>query len=742
MKHLYPFMLLIFLQTPGFAKHIIGGVLTYECLGGGNYRFTMKMYRDCSDPTGAGFDNNAPFSIYKGNTLLTTTFVSPSSITSINPPANPCVQLPPNVCVQEGIYTFDYHFTDWPSTQSYHVSYQRCCRNATVTNIQNPGDVGATFTVEILPASQAVCNNSPVYDAFPPTVICVNQPLTYNHSAVDAEGDQLVYELCSPLLGGGQGGLGGGNPTGCNGITPNPACPPPYQPANFINPPYSPLNPMGGNPAVTINPVTGVLTGTPITMGQFVVAICISEYRNGQLLSVVRRDFQFNVANCEQVVDADLMSPGLTVDGGNYYIKTCDDLNIVIENTSSNPQNVNEVKWEFEVDDSTWVFDTWDVNLTFPETGLYEGKLRLNPSTQCSDSALIFIEIFPELVASFGYDYDTCVSGPVNFIDQSFIDGPGDIAKWQWNLDNGVIDTLLKNPVHIYDEPKTVPVKLQIWDTHGCSDDTVRAVVYKPVPALILVKPNDTVSCPPAEVFFNNLSNPVDQTYQINWDFGDGGTSGDISPTHVYRSEGTYDVRLEITSPIGCYTDTLFEKLVEIQAPPIAGFNFDPANPSNFNPEVNFFDQSANAVHWDWYLNGRLIAQQPDFTYSMPDTGIQEITLIITHPEKCQDTLTQYVDVEPKVTFFLPNAFTPNEDTVNDYFQGTGITRGVTNFRMEIWNRFGDLVYETTDIEEPWNGRVNNSGRFAQNGVYICVVTFTEPRGKRFEHRGYATLLR
>ena len=61
---------------------------------------------------------------------------------------------------------------------------------------------------------------------------------------------------------------------------------------------------------------------------------------------------------------------------------------------------------------------------------------------------------------------------------------------------------------------------------------------------------------------------------------------------------------------------------------------------------------------------------------------------------------------------------------------------------MEIWNRFGDLIFETTSMDEPWNGRVNNTGRFAQNGVYVCVVTFTEPRGKRFEYRGYATLLR
>ena len=742
MKHLCPLLLLLFLNLPCFSKHIIGGVLTYECLGNGAYRFTMKMYRDCSDPTGAGFDFNAPFSLYKGNNqLLTTIFVNPNTITSVDPPANPCMQVPSNVCVQEGIYVFEYQFSDWPSTESYHISYQRCCRNNTITNIQNPGDVGATFTVEILPASQALCNNSPVYDAFPPTVICANQAIVYNHSAVDAEGDQLVYELCSPLLGGGTGGLGGGSATGCNGIVPNPACPPPYQPANFINPPYSPLNPMGGNPPISINPVTGVLTGTPVTTGQFVVAICIYEYRNGQLLSVIRRDFQFNVANCTAILNASLSSPGIVVDGGDYYINTCSSLTIPFQNTS-NSQNVNEVRWEFLVNDSIWTFDTWNVTVTFPETGSYEGKLLLNPGTQCGDSANVFVQIFPELTASFEYAYDTCFAGPVSFHDQSFISGPGEIAKWQWTLDNGIVDTVFRNPVHIYEEPKVVPVKLEVWDANGCSDDTVRSVTYKPVPALILVKPNTTITCAPAEVFFNNLSSPVDLTYLVEWDFGDGGTSKAISPTHTYREVGIYDVKLEITSPIGCFTDTLFQNLVEVQEPPVADFYFEPQNPSNFNQEVNFFDQSLHAVHWDWYINGRLVAQQQDFTYNMPDTGLHEVMLIITHPRQCQDTLVQFVDVEPKVTFFLPNAFSPNEDTTNDYFLGTGITRGITDFKMEIWDRYGNLIFRTSDIEDAWNGRVNNSGRTAPNGIYICIVTFQEPRGKRFEYRGYATLMR
>ncbi len=739
MKNLYLFVLLAFLPAPTFAKHIIGGVISYECLGDGLYRFTMKMYRDCFDPTGAGFDYNAPFTIYKGDsqTPLATLHINPSTITDITAEDNPCVEVPPSVCVQEGIYVFQYKFTDWPSSASYHISYQRCCRNATITNIKTPGDVGATFTIELTPASQAVCNNSPVYNTFPPIAICVNEPLAYDHSAFDEDGDQLVYELCSPLLGGGMGVFG------CNSVAPDPACPPPYQQANFVNPPYSPLNPMGGSPAVTIDPVTGLLTGIPNVLGQFVVAICISEYRNGELLSVTRRDFQFNVLQCTALVDATIESDGLVTIGGNYYLETCHELSIPFTN-SSNSDNIDldSMRWEFFVDDSVWIFNSWDVTIDFPGAGSYVGRLLLNPGSQCSDTANVLIDIYPEVIADFGFDYDTCVAGPVSFFNKSYIDGSGIIDKWRWNLGNGTIDTTRWDPLHIYEQAQVLPVELEIWDEHGCKDEILKTVVYQPVPALIIVKPNDTVSCAPAKVLFNNLSNTIDNTYELLWEFGDGGEATDISPTHVYLDTGTFDVRLEITSPIGCYSDTVFKELVKILPPPVADFYFDPEDPSNLEPDVHIVDQSAYAAHWDWYVNGQLISQKPDFIYTFPDTGIQEVTLIITHPEKCQDTLVQFIDVEPKVTFFLPNAFTPNEDATNDFFKGIGVTRGISDFKMEIWDRHGQLVFNTTDPTDAWNGRVNNNRRPAKSGVYVCVVSFTGPRGELFDYRGYTTLIR
>ncbi|HFA51651.1 MAG TPA: PKD domain-containing protein [Bacteroidetes bacterium] len=743
MKYLVTLTLLFFIQSTGLSKHIIGGVISYECLGGGTYKFTMKMYRDCNDPTGAGFDQNAAFTIFKGNasTEDTVVFVSPQSIEPVAPPPIPCLEIPANLCVEEGIYEFEYTFADWPSTESYHISYQRCCRNVTIVNIQNPDDVGATFTIEILPASQAACNNSPVFNTFPPIIICVDEPLSYDHSAFDSEGDQLVYELCSPLLGGAPPGAGGTDP--CMAVAPNPACPPPYDEAVFINPPYTELFPMGGDPVVTIDATTGLLSGRPNVTGQFVFAVCVSEYRNGELMSVIRRDFQFNVASCEAIVSAEVDALDIELENDEYFLKICNGLEIQIENKSTDPSTVNELLWEFSSVDTSFSFDTWDLEALFPGAGSYDGVLRLNPDDEiCGDSAILHIDIFPELVAGFSYNYDTCEAGPVAFVDESFIDGTGELTASIWSFGDGAVDSVHANPLHVYAEPQIYPVELEVWDANGCRDTVVNNVVYQPVPALILVRPDDTLSCPPVEITFNNLSSPIDNSYQFFWEFGDGGTSMELSPSHIYTGTGAFDVGLEIVSPIGCVVDTVFSRLINLLDPPVASFDYEPQSPSNLNPEVTFFDASSNAVNWKWFVNGQFTWGQQDFVYTFRDTGLQEVQLIVTHPELCRDTLVRFIDVVPEVTFFLPNAFTPNEDSENEFFLGTGILPGITAYKMEIWDRWGSMIFETNEPKNGWNGQVNNTGKQVQAGVYIVKVNFIGPRGTPHEYKGYATVIR
>ncbi len=729
------------------ARHIIGGNMTYECLGNNTYRFTLQMYRDCFCSDCADFDPVAHIAVYRcGSQINCGSLGQFSAFREIDvplsgPPINverpdyPCL-IPPSVCVEQGMYT--WQMTLPQSSESYHVSYQRCCRNITISNIVAPQNSGATFTIEITPLAQQLCNNSPVFNSFPPTVICANQPLSYDHSATDPDGDLLVYEFCSPLLGGGPL-LDGNSFESCDGAAPNPACGPPYDFVSFKAPNYTPAFPMGGDPPVTINPFTGEISGTPTTLGQFVVGVCVSEYRDGELLSRVFRDFQFNVANCDPTVVADVKEDRI-INDQEFLIQSCGEYTISFLNESYQQNFIKSHRWEFNINNSIQTFNEWSPTVTFPGVGEYRGRLMVNPGQDCGDTAFIYVNIFPEIEAGFTYEYDTCVAGPVRFTDTSTT-GSCCLTNWDWDFgDNG--QSGRQNPSHLYRQPGNIPVTLTVRDTNQCEDEITEVIPYFPVPSLIIISPSTYNGCAPADIFFDNLSFPIDDTYDILWDFGDGGTETEISPSHIYTNPGTYSIGVEITSPIGCMTDTFFKNLITILPAPEAGFSYTPSDPSNLNPKVFFSDESSGANGWIWDFGTGVRSSLANPVYTFPDTGLFEVRQIVVHPSGCRDTLVRLIDVKPEVRFHLPNAFTPNNDGTNDTYLGVGIIPGLRNFNMTIWNRWGEMIFETSDPNEGWNGLKNNKGKEAPNGVYLVMVTYTAPRGQVYYLKSYATLVR
>ncbi len=745
------FLAVLFFTTLAEAKHIIGGDITYVCLGETSpgvkrWRFTMHIFRDCLGG-GAGFDQPAPIGIYQGtetNNFLYSSFSAFFDLyTPLEPDTPQCVTKIPYVCVEEATYVFE---EDLPvlTDESYFIVYQRCCRNESITNIISPGDVGATYAIELTPAAMAASNNSPVYDNFPPIIICNNLPLVFDHAATDVEGDILIYTFCDALLGG--GGINNPNPGPCDQVAPNPPCGPPFSPVPYTVPTYTATNPMGGNPQVNINPVTGEITGTPTLIGQFVVAVCVQEYRNGQLLSTVKREFQFNVTDCTPDIDAKLSADSLTILMEDYTIKSCGDKTIFFQNKTTEASNVKEVEWRFDINGTT-VSDNvnkWFTAFTFPDTGTYHGMLLINQSSgACSDTAFIHVEIFPEVHANFAYDYDTCVAGPVVFTDKSR--GDGGINQWNWNFGiPGASGSSKINPTYQYPEPGNHPVNLKVVDKNQCTDDTTAIIQWFPVPPVIIIQPNTYFGCAPSTIYFNNLSALIDENYHIVWYFGDGDSSVNIiSPSHLYKEAGVYDVRVEITSPIGCFVYADFINLITVEEPPVANFSCDPDSAlTNFNNMVHFTDQSVGAAHWNWQIGSGFttLEQNPAFTFL--DTGRVKVRLIVTHPAGCKDSISKELDIRPIITWYMPNAFTPNGDGTNDDFFGKGFLYGATNFKMSIWNRWGEVVYETSNPNDKWNGEKRNSGGMSPEGVYIYTVTFSGPRGERSEYKGFATLVR
>jgi gliding motility-associated-like protein len=756
MKKILGCLLILLCISKSYAAHIIGGDVVYKCLRQDTTRKTttfeisFTMYRD-SRGNGANFDSPAEFGVFRttgGGYFFDKSITSnPTGIEAVTY-SNPCIIVPPNIGVEKANYTFNVEIP-W-SNATYMIVYQRCCRNGTISNILRPGSTGAAFYVEISPEATRSCNNSPNFKNFPPIVICNGEPLKFDHSARDAEGDQLVYEFCNPLTAGGTDGENGGDPRSCTGVRPNPLnCTPPFAEVSFLVPNYTAAAPMAGNPTVSIDPASGLITGVPNINGQFVVGVCVKEYRNGRLLGTTRRDFQFNVTQCQIAVDARINFEKSKVLGGyiethqvgnTFNFKSCGSNTIPFVNRSIEEKNIKGYKWKIINGNKVDSFSTKDLDYNFKSFGVYKGFMIVNPDlSDCTDTAYINMEILPPINADFSYKYDTCIAGPIALTDLSK-SGAGPILKWKWRF--GRDSSIRQNLSYEYKTPGTKPVSLTVTDQNACTSMITKNILYQPVPSLVVVDPSVFTGCVPQTVKFNNLSFPIDSTYKIEWKFGEGGTSNKISPTHIYTKTGVFNVDLNITSPIGCTTSKSFSGYITILDKPDANFTYSPDVFTEVNRTGKFVSGSIGAQNLIWNFGGAGTDFQTEPTFTFPDTGLYKVVLLAIHENGCTDTATALIDVMPLVNLSLPTAFTPNNDGLNDSYKALVGNSGIANFELSIYNRWGENIFRTDRVEESWNGLYQNTGAQVPQGVYVYLVKYITSRGESKELRGSITLLR
>jgi gliding motility-associated-like protein len=526
------FLLLQFQSLWTKATHIVGGELTYVCLGNNDYRITLKVYRDCYNGQ-PPYDNPAILGIYDNNQNLVTTVNMAFPGSALVPPAiiSPCLIPPTNVCVEEAVYEEVVNLPNIPG--GYHLVYQRCCRNNTISNIDAPGNTGATYTAYIPDQSVVTCNSSPVFTNFPPVFLCADVPINFDHAAIDPDGDSLVYSLCNPFDGGSTM-----NPS------PNPPDPPPFPFVTFT-PPFSATVPLGGTLPLTINQNTGWLTGTPQLLGQFVVAVCVSEYRNGVLISTNKRDFQFNIVFCDAAIAS---IPAQQV--------FCDGFTVDFVGSSINGTNYF---WNFgDPGTNTDTSSLALVSYTYPDSGNYTVMLvAYDPLGNCYDTAYQTFQVYPLLEPGFTPPPAQCLLG--NSFDVQAGGAFTPDATFQWDFGSGASpqSSTLQNPNNISFNsvgPKVVSLTIS---QYGCTETYIDTLKIVPEPVADISDINRY--CIGNAVSFGN--NSVNSTAYY-WDFGvlniNTDTSTLFQPNYLFQDSGIYLITL-ISYSEGVCADTTTE---------------------------------------------------------------------------------------------------------------------------------------------------------------------------------------
>lgn len=503
------------------ASHITGGEMYYESLGNAGpgltrYRITLILFRDencfnCADMPGSvgiGIFNNDDGSLLNGYRQITISRIEMMEAVNVSP----CITNPPNLRYGVGFYVFEVDLVE--NNRGYTATYQTCCR---ISGMQNVIDMeGATYSTTIpgrLTMPLSGIDNSPRFSRSI-SVVCFEKYFELDFSATDADGDSLVYTICSALDGGNAADASFATPSG-----------PPYTQVSYTGG-FVGTSPLG--PQVNINPRTGIISGVAPNAGRYIIAVCVDSYRNGRFIGTHYKDFILTIAPC------DLADASLEPD---YF--SCDGFTVTFSNQTVSPLN-ETFFWDFGVTsqlNDTSILET--PTFTYPDTGIYRLTLIINKGLQCSDTAFANVHVFPGYFPDFTENSPICRGVPVQFNDITRANY-GNVNFWRWdfgvnNLSNDT--SRLKSPTWIYNEVGTYTTTLIVASDKGCRDTIFRQVSIVDRPTFFIE--GDTLICSIDTIqLTSTFSNPGTVTWTPNYNISDVNSpnpfvSPDVTTTYI-----------------------------------------------------------------------------------------------------------------------------------------------------------------------------------------------------------------
>jgi gliding motility-associated-like protein len=343
---------------------------------------------------------------------------------------------------------------------------------------------------------------------------------------------------------------------------------------------------------------------------------------------------------------------------------------------------------------------------------------------------------------------DTVCPGGTGTLSVVANGGQGGTYNYVWTDASGV---QVGNTSTVDLIPTASPATYYVMVTDNCETpaayDSLLVYWYQE-PQVSFLTTNNT-GCYPIEPSFTNAT-PSNQVSSCVWNFGDATTStvcGTVS--HVYDEPGTYTVSLTITSPEGCVNDTVMTNLVEVYDYPTAAFDATPNPTDILNPIVEFIDQSSvDVVSYSWtFMNmqggviGSSSTQNPSYTFPDENPDLYEAQLTVTNADGCTDTEVMEIVVNGVFTCYVPTAFTPDGDGVNDFFFVKGESIDAEVFNFSIYNKWGERVFEAESMDTKWDGSYKNLP--AQEDIYIWKLdTKDAVTGEHKEFTGHVILMR
>jgi len=362
--------------------------------------------------------------------------------------------------------------------------------------------------------------------------------------------------------------------------------------------------------------------------------------------------------------------------------------------------------------------------------GVYDVKLVIEDNSGCISDTLrskVTIGSYPD--ADFTADL-LCLGQPMQLTDASKVT-IGTLQTWRWNWGNGQTATV-QNPIAPYTAAGTYPVELEVVSKEGCADNVTKQVTVFPSPVISAMARNVCIG--EAVEFRGRNETPAVNIDQWYWAFEAGDTLRNKDVSYTYSAGGRHAARLHAVSTDGCVA-VAEKKVSVIDLQLSAGRDTIVArgqplqlNAVAMGEDLHFSWQPSTGLNNPYIANPVAVLQKD-----------QLFRVVVTSPEGCWDEDDFAVKVYTGPEFYVPTAFTPNNDGLNDRFRVTAPGVPKLDF-FRIWDRWGKEIFSTSALDQYWDGTLK--GQPAAMGTYVWMVQGVDYLGRRFSRQGTVTLIR
>lgn len=426
-------------------------------------------------------------------------------------------------------------------------------------------------------------------------------------------------------------------------------------------------------------------------------------------------------------------------------------------NSGCSPLSVTFTNSSIGNTSSAWDFGNTNTSTQTNPTAIYTNtagganvtntvKLVVANANGCKDSLNRTVTLFAKPLAKFDLDTPACSPKLISFLNQS-----QGALTYSWNF-GGSNSSASVNPsfafVNTTTNNQTVLVTLIAKNISNCSDTSKVSLVVHPKPEFFVVAQPDS-GCTPLTVNFP----PINGAVNYQWNFGDGNSATTSSISNVFVNSTSankfYTVELIASDIYGCADTAL--RTIKVFPKPTAFFNADPLTVFVPNGVTTMFNLSSGATTYTWSFGDGAKSNLFAPTHSYAQANEYQITLIARSNKGCLDTFNlpaKLIALEES-SFEIPNAFTPSsagspgstfdpKNMDNDVFHPN--IKGVEKYRFSVYSRWGELLFDTKEVTEGWDGYYK--GKLCTQDVYVWKITATFIDGKTVNKTGDVMLLR